>query len=316
MALVRWGFESGANGNAITGANTAADNVAVTGGTGAISTTQTIEGTRSAYLVGTSTSGVVYWNKTYTNTTQFAIDTFIYIATLPSAETTILWVGSGSTRNISLALATDGKIRIRDGAGGGGASIWTSTTNLAVNAWYRVSIYATQDATSGTVRAAYYTGTATNPTEDSTLLTGRNTGASPFNVFRIGIKSTTGTVTASAYFDNYGYDTTATGLLPIASAPHAVLNVSNAVAIIDASTSTGTSLTYDITQTAGPTKTPSNVAAGKWAIPIDTTQSTSWTVTVTQNDSQTDTVNTTIADLSSQEPLVEMLYATSPGTFV
>lgn len=316
MALVRWSFESGVNGDTLTASNAGADSVILTGGTATISTAQAVDGTRSALMNGTSTSGALYLSKTLTSTTQLGADTFLYVTTLPSVETNVIWIGNGTTRQFSLALATDGKIRIRDGAGGGGANIWTSTASLSTNAWYRISIYATQDAANGTIRAAFYSGTSSTPQEDSTLLTARNTGSSPYTALRVGPKASTGTTVVAGYFDNYGYDTTASGLPPIASAPVANVTASVPQSLIDASTSTGTSLSYSISQVSGPSKTPANIAAGKWLVPIDTSQDTVWSVTITQPDSQTDTKNVTVVRSTGQAPLVEMLYATGPGTFV
>jgi hypothetical protein len=95
--------------------------------------------------------------------------------------------------------------------------LWTSTAALALNTWYRVSLFATQNATTGTVRTTLYTGNAVSTTDDSTLLTAQNTGSTAYDSFRIGTKTSTSTATVTAYIDYYGYDPAATDVLPAAS---------------------------------------------------------------------------------------------------
>lgn len=319
MTLTRWGFESGANNDTVTAANAGADAAVVTSGSAVISTSRAIEGTRSALMTAAATSGTTYITKNITATSQLGLDVFVNITALPSAESPILWIGgTGSARMFSVAIATDGKVRLRDGGTSGGANAWTSASSLSLNTWYRVSVYATQDAASGTIRVAYFAGNATTPVEDSTLMTAKNTGASQYITFRIGPKTSTGTSTMTAYFDNYGYDTEATNLLPVSgAAPVARATASNAMSFIDATASTGVDITYTLAQTAGPTQTPVVIGEGRWLIPMDSTQNTVWNVTVTQSDDQTDTKEVTVLPAASgSTQQVEMLYATGPGTFV
>ncbi|MGB4762256.1 MAG: hypothetical protein WBP12_02760 [Candidatus Saccharimonas sp.] len=214
MSVERWGFESGSNGNAIDATNTNSDAVLITGGTAVISTAQSAHGTRSALMTGTATSGALYLSKDVTATTTLGLDAYVYVTTAPDAETTFLWLGAGSTRQVSLAMANTRQIRIRDGGGAGGTSLWTSTTAVPLNTWVRISIVASQGASTGTVRAAFYTGDSTTATEDSTLLTGRNTGASAYSRVRVGFKTSTGTNQGVTYFDDWAYDVEAVALLP------------------------------------------------------------------------------------------------------
>lgn len=213
MAVTRWGFELGANNDALGSTNANADSIVSTGGTAVISTTQKFENTRSALMTGTSTSGGVYLQKGITTTAQLAIDAFIYVTALPSAETSFLWMGSGTTRECSVSIGTTGALIIRDGSSSGGVALWTSTATMAVNTWYRVSLFATQNASTGTVRATLYTGNAASTTDDSTLLTAQNTGSANYDTIRIGVKASTSTNTVTAYIDYYGYDPAATDVL-------------------------------------------------------------------------------------------------------
>lgn len=218
MAVTRWGFELGANGDTLGSTNASADSIVATGGTAVISTTQKFEGTRAALFTGTSTSGGVYLQKNLgTATTQLGMDAFIYLTALPSAETSFLWMGASGTRGCSVSITTTGALTIHDGTASGGAVLWTSTATLALNTWYRVSLFATQNASTGTIRATLYTGNTGTTTDDSTLLTGRNTGSSAYDNIRIGAKASTGTATITAYIDAYAFDPAATDVLPIAA---------------------------------------------------------------------------------------------------
>jgi len=278
-----------------------------------------MEGTRSALITADAVSGATYLSKNITPTSQLGLDVFINLTSTPSGEGGILWIGGASSaRALSITIGSDLKMRLRDGGGAGGTVILTANSALSLNTWYRISLYATQDATNGTVRAAYFSGNSSTAIEDSTLFTGQNTGSTQYQSIRIGAKTSTGTSTMTAYFDNYGFDTAATDLLPVvASGPTANATASAALSLIDATGSTGTSLTYSISQVSGPTKTPVSIGTGQWLVPMDTSQSTVWTVTVTQPDSQTATKNVTVLSANSgNTQLVEMLYATGPGTFV
>lgn len=219
MSVERWGFESGNNGDALGAVNSNSDTVLATGGTAVISTSQAMHGTRSALFTATTTSGVLYFSKAISSTTRLGLDTYVYITALPaSTEAAILWVGAGSSRQISLCLVSTGALRIRDAAGGGGANIWTSSTTIALNTWTRISLVAEQDAAAGTIRAAYYAGDSTTTIADSGLLTARNTGATPYSSIRVGGKASTGTLASTFYLDDWGYDPAAVALLPPAGA--------------------------------------------------------------------------------------------------
>lgn len=282
MSVQRWGFESGNNGDALNATNSSSDTVINSGGTAVISTAQSAHGTRSALFTGTSTSGALYLSKAVTATATIGVDAYIYMTSAPDAETTFLWVGASTTREISLAVATTRQIRIRDGGGAGGTSIWTSTAAIPLNTWIRISLVSSQGASNGTVRAAFYTGDSTTPVEDSTLLTSRNTGASPYTVVRVGVKTSTGTNQCVSYFDDWAYDTEAVALLPpYGSVPPTLgtASVDYTMAYIDMS---GTTFTvgpgaYSATPSTGTHSTSSGII-----VPRDTNGNTiTYVVTAT-----------------------------------
>lgn len=212
MALVRWDFESGSNGDAITAGNTGSSFVVVTGGTGTISTANSPPiGTRSISLVATVSSGGIYVAKnSLGGVTSFALDALLYVTTAPSGNVAIFWVGTGS-RMVSVEMTSTRTLVLKNAAG---TTLYTTSAVPAMT-WVRVSLFATQNASTGTVRLAFYPSpSSTTATDDSTLLTGRNTGAAAYTDFRVGSKTTTGTQTGSMQFDAVGYDTAASGLNP------------------------------------------------------------------------------------------------------
>lgn len=226
MAITVLDFESGANGDSITSnpGNSGFTSHVTTGGTLQISTGGTPpSGTRCMLSTGTSANGGVYGSKAITATATLAYDFDFKIDTLPSAEAYFFWVGhtSISTRAFAIAMATDGKIRVRDSAN---AAKWagaatTSTTTLATNTWYRISVFATQNATTGSFRVVIYAANGTTVIEDTTLQSNINTGSANFDGFRAGIKTSTGTGTGAFRYDRIRYDETASAIL---AAPTAV----------------------------------------------------------------------------------------------
>ncbi len=212
--VVRQKFTTGNDGDTITAGNTGASGVILTGGTAVIDTDVYYSATRSVFGDGTTTSGAVYWNLSHAQVDTYAADLYINLTALPSAEMAILWVGNGATRNLSLNITTTGQLRIRDAGGAGGVNIWTSTATVSTGLWYRYSIFATQHATAGTVRGAFFASNTSTPLDDSTLLTGKATGASPYNQTRWGIKAGVGVTTMSGNIDDYAYDLGPSDLIP------------------------------------------------------------------------------------------------------
>lgn len=214
MAVIRWDFESGSNGNAITTTNTGAGVVQTSGGTGVISTAQAFTGTRSILLTATTTNGGIYVGQgSLGGVTSLGVDVCMWLSTAPSGNIPVLWIGTGS-RMVSLEVNSARKLVLKDSPF---TALWTSVDAIPASQWVRVSLFATQGSSTGTVRAAWFsdpTSSSTDSNKESTLLTGRNTGAAAYTDIRIGMKTASGTQTAVAYFDQAGYDTAATDLLP------------------------------------------------------------------------------------------------------
>lgn len=215
-------FESGTNGTALTAALAWADptgaTIAVTGtgGSATISTAQAAHGSRSAKFVSSADSSTCYTAKTISST-SLAITTKIWIETLPSANTSFLWVGFGSSQRWSVELTNTGKLEFRDDAN---ANKWNTSVNTSVGTvpsgqWVRVELYVTLGATTGTFRLVAYSGDSTTPLTnlDSGTMTAQNTGADSYTTIRYGSKTSTNVNTGSMYFDDFDYNETATGLI-------------------------------------------------------------------------------------------------------
>jgi hypothetical protein len=215
--VLREKYTSGADNDTITAGNTGATSVTQTGGSAAIDTAVVFSPTRAILGDATVTSGAVYWEKDIPQVDSIAVDFYIRINTMPSAEIGVLSILNGSTRNLSVNVAAGadaGKIRVRDAGGAGGLNLYTSTAAMSTGVWYRVSIFATQHVTAGTVRVAFFAGAGSTALDDSTLLTGKATGAAPYNRLRWGPKTGTGTATFNAAFDDTAYDLGAADLIP------------------------------------------------------------------------------------------------------
>ncbi len=214
-SVVRQTITSGADNDTATAGNTGATSVVATGGTAVIDTGVVYSPTRSVLMDGTSTSGGVYLQVSIPQSEVLAADIYVYWNALPSAvEPANLGWYNGATRGLSVGTTDTGAIRLRDAAGGGGTNIWTSTATMTTGQWYRISLYATQHASTGTARAALFPANSATPLDDSTLLTGKNTGASPYNSLRFGLKGGTGTQTLNGNMDDYAYDRGASDLIP------------------------------------------------------------------------------------------------------
>lgn len=210
MSQVRfvWGA-IGANGDNATVTNSGA-NVIVTGGTATLTDAPAgaLIGSLAAFMTATTTSGGVYVGKNTTLGNDYAADRYLYLTAYPSAEIPILAFLGGGVRMVSLALSSTGQVLVKD------KPFTTIATLPAVplNTLIRVAMYSHMDGAAGTIQAAWYTGHSATPTQDSGLLTGRNTGTASFDSIRFGIKTSTGVQTGTDTIASYAYDETAIGL--------------------------------------------------------------------------------------------------------
>lgn len=300
MPITRFGFESGANGDTATGGpgNTGLTAVSATGGTAQISTTWAQAGTRSLKFVATTTSGVVYGYITITSATALYVEAYVNLSGTPSSETGFLYIGTGATRQISLAMTTTRTIRVRDGAN---ANAYTSTAAVALNTPTKVCFFATQNATTGTFRLAFGDNPFTSFDSDSGTLTAQNTGAAAYDQIRIGTKISTGTTAWDAMFvDEFGYQAGTAGFPvaapvisgPASQTPYVFFNLS------------GT--TVDVGPVAYTASPSTNVVATSTGLflPAPTDGSTT-TYTVTATDTGNSATATTSVDVATPTGGVE-----------
>lgn len=219
MAVSRYGYESGTNGVALD--TVVADNeslfISGSGTSATVSTTQKAHGNNAVRWVKAAASGTAYTQRDIASS-SCGVDIYVYLNSAPTVgESTVLWLGIGSARSISIGITTARTVTLRNGAGGGGTNIWPGTLPvLTLATWYRISLFATPGATTGTARAAVFALDSLTPITngDTGLLTSINAGTAEFTSRRIGVSTSTTTSTADMYLDDPGLDEAATGLIP------------------------------------------------------------------------------------------------------
>lgn len=218
MTITRWGFESGANNDTLTPTHASADSVVATGGTAVISTAHAAHGTRSALFTNTGVSGGNYLQKSLGGAlTEVAVAVYFRVATLPSADTTILWLGLGASQRCHVELTSTGAVRFRDDANAArwNGTVTTSTGTISTGTWYRLELHVTASATTGTFHLVVYPRDSITPVTgmDSGAMTAQNTGADGFDSLRIGGKASTNATTGSLNIDSWSLDDAPTGLI-------------------------------------------------------------------------------------------------------
>lgn len=300
-----WGAVGNSGDNATSGNSGA--NVITTGGTATL--TDTPAGARigalAALMTATTTSGGVYVGKDLTAGLDYAADRYLYITAYPSAEIPILAFLGGGIRMVSVALSATGQILIKD------KPFATIATLPAVplNTLIRVAMYSHMDSVAGTVQVAWFTGHSTTPTQDSGLLTGRNTGTASFESIRFGIKTSTGVQTGADTIASYAYDDAATGLTspydpnvaPTANAGTDQIVLPGVTVTLDGSGSSdsdGSIVSYVWAQTSGDAVSIAGSGSTRtFAAPYDMTEkSYGFQLTVTDNGGATavDSTNVTV----------------------
>lgn len=127
---------------------------------------------------------------------------------------------------------------------------------------------------------------------------------------------------ATSGWSAYGLDMTRSLITDNASAwiavfPDANATVSAPVAVIDATSSTGATISLSITQVSGPSGSATQIATGIWRVPVPEDTDTVWRVTASDSNGGTDQTTVTVSHQpAAGSAPVQMLYATGPGVFV
>lgn len=308
MAITWQDFESGSNGDALSPANSGSVFVVSTGGTQVISTTTPPQGTRCARMTATASSGGVYLGRSGLSTSAFARTFALRVITDISADMAIWWLGTGS-REMSIELTPTRTLKLKDAAG---TVIWTSSA-IPLNTWVRVGVYVTQNATTGTVVASWWTGAFGSGTPDSTSgnLTGRNTGSAAYTDERLGVKCTTNTITGVIDIDVAGWDPAATAMPGPYGSPIVTLGSNKgtlypgeaATLTGTASSPAGTIVSTSFSTTLG-TLSGSGLTRTLTAPPSLTDQTATVTFTATDDSARVTTITTTVAMKASAWRLV------------
>lgn len=220
MAIQKLSF-TGENGVAASLANTGYDQLVVTDASGSMQfdSSWMPRGRISCRSTGSTSAGYVMGRKDITATDTLAFDQPVRPLALPTATTgeeALFYFGNLESRRVSVNVLANGALRIRDGAN---VNAWTSAAGvLAVGVGVIVSVYIVRHASAGSVRVIVYNESDLSVRADSTLLTGRNTGADSINRTRSSMAkgSSSSTIAATYQFGEPRWDTAATGPMPAA----------------------------------------------------------------------------------------------------
>lgn len=213
MAVTRWNFTDGADGEVLTPALAGADTSLTTGGVMTLSDDYPlIAGAKGVRVQGTQ-SGHVWWAKEGLSATSYAIDVYLYIPTGTAGPNGgyVIWAGaSSSAASLRLDVFTDRTIRFRTGDV---AIAWTSPNAIPYDTHVRISVFVTCSPTTGTVRVQWFENGSSVPVDDSGTLTGLNTQAS-IDRIRVGAKAATASIINEFWINSWAYDPVATDLIP------------------------------------------------------------------------------------------------------
>lgn len=214
MAVIRWTFPSGNNGDTLTAPLAGADTTNFAAGTPTLSNAQVLAGmnTLSARFTN-DLGGHLWYAKESLSATAYAYDVYYYTAARANGVAYVAWAGLGSSgRSLGVIIGgSTNTISFNDSTG----TIWTSgAESYPDNTWIRFSVYGTCGAGTGTGRLAWYAGHSTTPMGDTGLLTNISTQVS-IDRIRIGSKAASSAVTGGEFYvGSWAYDPAATGLIP------------------------------------------------------------------------------------------------------
>jgi|GEM_PF-5244681 len=288
MTLIRKTFDDQPSGTVATTANTGASSVnALNGGSVVFDSGMAARGTAAGLkMSATQTSSASDIRFALTPAQKYAFE-FVYTtpASLPSANMTFLDLRT-STRALWLGLLTNGVFQVNDAT----ATTHNLTGTFSAGTRYRIAVLVDNTGGAGasslSVNIYSETGTTVLGTYSSSVAQ-----ISTGNFIEARFGATTSPAGAIAYgFDDLQWsDGATTEIGPItgtsSSAPTVVTN-DRALYIIDRSGSSSNdsgTLLYSIEQTSGTTTSPTVLAAGIWGVVQSTTESLSYTVTITDS---------------------------------
>lgn len=270
MALVTNNAEGGSNGTTVTTGNSGGSSgtafAAVNSGI-TFSTTQKAHGSLSYAFAGTgATFNTVQLNSGDGTTTGFSVRAYVYLTGAPSAETSFITVQTGAGASIcAVNLTTGGNIKVVQ-SGGTAISGGTFTNALSLNTWYRITVYGTLNATTGTINCSMYTLDSGSAVETKNF-TNVNTGATAGGRVLYG-KLTQAPSMATYYIDDIAQDMT------IATE---IAAVSNTAPTVDAGANQNVAAAATVNLSASASDPDGSIASYAWTFDYPTSGAPSLT---------------------------------------
>jgi fibronectin type 3 domain-containing protein len=208
-ALLANTFEGGANGTAITAANSgggsgnAFNTVSCSAGTLTYNAQSAAHGSESALATPGTNTCYVQWSKSITAVGEAYGRAYVNFSADPTGTVVLLKaLSSSSVRDVQVSLSKTGKLSVTDA---NGTTQVTFTQSIPLNSWVRLEWHLIS-ATNGTFELRMYSADSTTPIE-SHLLTGINTGTS-IGTYQIGaLSSVSGGLGTTIGLDNLAYGT-------------------------------------------------------------------------------------------------------------
>lgn len=205
-------FEQQTTGATVTTTGSLWDTVTIPGGsTMTIDTTHAMHGSKSCKIVPASAQNPNLRDNV--STSAFNAVFYVWFDSLPSADLYLYRALVGSTRVLSVHIASGpgGKLRLSEA--GSTTGVWTAAATLPLSQWVRIEVYGVVGSTTsnGTASIGVYLGDSTTPIETVYSSTARNLGTSPVTIQEFG-KGSTDTYTTAFWFDSVQHNDAATGL--------------------------------------------------------------------------------------------------------
>ena len=228
------------------------------------------------------------------NSDNLACEGKFYFTANPASDLWLIYaVNVSGTREFRVVLGTDGRLKIRDT---GGSDLWVASTATPLNQFVFMRLYISNHGS-----GASFLKFALLDTDLTTVLGSFSTStasrANSIAAVSFG-KSDNGNAASAFWADDIKVETAATGF--IGEAPLTAVVTATQRAVIDASASTGTITGRSISQISGEAGSAVVVSTGVWSVPIPSTGSAVWRVTLTGEGGQTVSDDKTITASVSQ----------------
>lgn len=226
MALFQNSAEGGTNGTNVTSANSGGNSGdkfnTVTPGTGTLTydTAAAAHGLLGYNFTSSGTgSGVVSWNAVINLAPSVA--TRVYFnpgSTLPSSLLRLVDIRNTAGTAVRVQYSATNHLLIQNAAG---TTLFTSSTAVSANTWYRIELAMSVSATGATINYDYYLLDSTIPVEAGYSTTTGNTGTTYIITVSMG-SAAAATNVGAFYMDDFAINTGTTsyiGPVPVAAMP-------------------------------------------------------------------------------------------------